>query len=246
MPLPPLKVDLYYDIGSPKSWVALELLLRYAPVWNLQLELQPGLLGAVHKLTGNQAPGANPYKGAHLVSSSSRVVVAIFTGGLVGQALDLQRDFTNNKLKGGIPPFFGGPEHNFLHCARLLRAIKTSCPADKLMGATRALFTQCWTNFVPPTKPEFFACLVPSVFSEQQLQDLLAKSASTENKNGLKSDTETLVEEHGAFGFPWIIVHMPDGHKEAFFGADRMESMSYVLGPEYKYSGPWPTAPSRL
>ncbi|EJD48961.1 thioredoxin-like protein [Auricularia subglabra TFB-10046 SS5] len=223
----PLKVELHYDIGSPKSWVALELLLRYAPVWNLQLELFPGLLGAVYQLTGNAAPATNPFKAAH-------------------GPVDLGRQFAENKLEGSVPGFFGGPEHNFLGVARFLRAVKASCDSDTLNAATRILFTQCWTKHIPPTSPEFFAGLVPGVFSEAQLKQLLAKANAKENKEGLKGDAQALVEEHGAFGFPWIVVHMPDGRKESFFGADRMEAMAFVLGPKYKYSGPFPQAQSKL
>jgi len=41
MPKPMIPVQFFYDIGSPKSYIQLQLLLRYAPLWNFELELCP-------------------------------------------------------------------------------------------------------------------------------------------------------------------------------------------------------------
>ena len=41
MPKPTIPVQFFYDIGSPKSYIQLQLLLRYAPLWNFELELCP-------------------------------------------------------------------------------------------------------------------------------------------------------------------------------------------------------------
>ncbi|KAH7102854.1 thioredoxin-like protein [Auriculariales sp. MPI-PUGE-AT-0066] len=217
----PLRTQLYYDIGSPKSYVALELLLRYAPIWNLELELIPSLLGAIFQITGNSPPMVNPYKKAH-------------------GAIDMARGFAHTKVSGSVPAFFGTPEHNFLGCARFLRAVSQALGQEVLLATTLALYKQVWVNHVAPVAPEFFNCLVPAVFSEEQLKDLLAKSVTPENKAGLKADAEKMAQEHGTFGFPWIVVYTADGRKECFFGSDRMEDMAFVLGPDYKYMGPLP------
>uniref|UniRef100_A0A915LG93 DSBA-like thioredoxin domain-containing protein n=1 Tax=Meloidogyne javanica TaxID=6303 RepID=A0A915LG93_MELJA len=44
-------LKLYYDIGSPYSWVAFESLLRYEKMLNIQLELLPVSIGHIFKAT---------------------------------------------------------------------------------------------------------------------------------------------------------------------------------------------------
>ena len=58
-----MKVEVFFDVGSPYSWMAIEVLLRYESIWKIEVELVPTLVGAVHKETGNRPPGMLPAKG---------------------------------------------------------------------------------------------------------------------------------------------------------------------------------------
>jgi glutathione S-transferase kappa 1 len=58
-----MKVELFFDVGSPYSWMAMEVLLRYEHIWKMEVVLVPALVGAVHKATGNRPPGVIPAKG---------------------------------------------------------------------------------------------------------------------------------------------------------------------------------------
>lgn len=91
------KITLYFDIESPFSLFAYELLLRYCSsllsrypgdgyeqhhcntlsqatlqcrhekAWNVELILRPVLLGGLFHTTGNSPPGSVPIKGVLLV-----------------------------------------------------------------------------------------------------------------------------------------------------------------------------------
>jgi hypothetical protein len=50
----PLKLDLYYDTLSPHAWLAFEVLLRYRPVWNIELTCKPVLGADIDKVTNRK------------------------------------------------------------------------------------------------------------------------------------------------------------------------------------------------
>jgi glutathione S-transferase kappa 1 len=43
----------------------------------------------------------------------------------------------------------------------------------------------------------------------------------------MKAECASLVETHGAFGFPWMVVHRADGEVVSFFGSDRFSNMAW-------------------
>jgi len=219
-----VKFELYYDIGSPRSYIAFETLLRYASVWNIDLDLHPLPLGAIHKLSNNSSPGVHPLKGAH-------------------GAVDFSRWLDEYGLPGSIPSNFPGPDHNTLPVSRFLRVIKDECSPSTLSAVTHFLFEQLWARHVKLLAPEFLGGLCPSIFTEKQLKDFIDKSVTPENKEKVKNEAAAVVEEYGCFGFPWIVVHMTDGRKESWFGSDRMSSIAHCLGPEYRFTGPFPPTP---
>lgn len=56
-------VELFYDVVSPYSYLAFELLTRYNKRWqNMELKLRPAYLRDVMIKTGNQSPGTVPAK----------------------------------------------------------------------------------------------------------------------------------------------------------------------------------------
>ncbi|XP_070598134.1 glutathione S-transferase kappa 1-like isoform X1 [Erythrolamprus reginae] len=47
------KVECFYDVVSPYSWLGFEIICRYRPIWNLDLHLRPVFLGGIMKATGS-------------------------------------------------------------------------------------------------------------------------------------------------------------------------------------------------
>ncbi|XP_066568510.1 glutathione S-transferase kappa 1 isoform X2 [Amia ocellicauda] len=45
-------IQFFYDVVSPYSWLAFEVLCRYRNVWNIDLRLRPSFLGGVMKESG--------------------------------------------------------------------------------------------------------------------------------------------------------------------------------------------------
>ena len=67
------RVDVFYDVGSPYSWLALETLWAYRGAWALDLRLRPALLGGVFKACGNMPPAlAAPFKAPQMMKDMSR------------------------------------------------------------------------------------------------------------------------------------------------------------------------------
>uniref|UniRef100_A0A671MK46 DSBA-like thioredoxin domain-containing protein n=1 Tax=Sinocyclocheilus anshuiensis TaxID=1608454 RepID=A0A671MK46_9TELE len=61
-------VELFYDVVSPYSWLAFEVLCRYRNVWNIDLKFKPAYLTGVIYGSGNQPAGMNPSKLTYIVS----------------------------------------------------------------------------------------------------------------------------------------------------------------------------------
>lgn len=60
------RIVLYYDVVSPYSWMAFEVLNRYESLWKLPVDYVPFVLGGVMKATSNVPPGSNPFKARYM------------------------------------------------------------------------------------------------------------------------------------------------------------------------------------
>jgi glutathione S-transferase kappa 1 len=219
----PVRVKFYYDIISPWSRLALELLLRYRQLWNLQIEYRPAFLGGISQASGNTGPEANRYKKVY-------------------NRLDMERRF--RELGVILNPPDGFPhETRTLNAVRLLRVIQDKHP-QMLEAATLRLYSALFESSIYPSSPAFFTSLtsaLPSpIFDAPTLQALIEESESPANKERLKVEAKAVVDEDKCFGLPWMVFTRADGAQEKFWGSERMESIAFWLGEGYNYQGVHP------
>eukprot|EP00897_Mesotaenium_endlicherianum_P004638 jgi/Mesen1/4201/ME000219S03325 len=242
-----LNVDVYYDVGSPYSWLALEILFRYIERWQLRVQLHPVLVGALHKATGNSMPASVPARGRQL-------------------AVDLQRNARFMRVPlTGVPPGFGSPAFNTIKCQRLLTAValRKGEMSQELRSLTRAIYSAIWGGpegaAVDIMSPAFLErCCRDAPITEPETAALLAEMEGGKVKDRLKEVTAEAVRM-GAYGVPTIVVTPGEGGGDGstttrggfgpgesllFFGSDRFEQMAFVLGKSWE--GPIPTRTSKL
>lgn len=66
------KVEFYFDLGSPFSYLAFYKLQEITQEYNAEIEYTPILLGGIFKSTGNKSPIEVPAKGIYSMQDLSR------------------------------------------------------------------------------------------------------------------------------------------------------------------------------
>jgi len=218
-----IKVELFYDIVSPYSWLAFEVLCRYRQSWNLNLEFRPMFLGAVMKASNNTPPGINPVKAKYM-------------------SIDIQRNRQLFAVPLVPPADFLSLMTSTLEPMRMLAAVclaypQSSDPHNRIEKLSRAMWLRVWSYQQDLSKDSILAAFKEiGINNQQEMESLLEKSRSVEAKQELIKNTNRAIAA-GAFGAPIIIAHH-QGQEQIFFGSDRFEQMAFVLGR--KWNGPNP------
>lgn len=205
----------YFDVASPFSYIALERLLCHEKAWNLAIELCPAHLGTVLKSSGNFPP-----------FSSSSVKQKYMVMDILRSARELQIPF-NLRLNGP-------PVSSFDNMA-VLRALKTLLPQEDFLQVIRKLYIARFGNTTLPDN--IFIYMAPAHISQDTLDKAKAIAQTEEFKMAFEQEHADLVNNHGAFGMPWIIIQKPgESNLEYFWGSERMASIAHWLGPSYEYN----------
>ncbi|XP_053156408.1 glutathione S-transferase kappa 1 isoform X1 [Hemicordylus capensis] len=215
-------VECFYDVVSPYSWLAFEVLCRYRPIWNIELRLRPAFLGGIMKGTGNQPPAMLPKRGEYMMKD------IMWMAKYYQVPLKIPKDFFDTIIKKGS-----------LSAMRFVTAVDISQP-QFLEMVSRELWMRAWSRDEDITQPEsILAAAERAGLPSDTAQKLLEMSPSSEVKNRLKATTDEALK-YGAFGMPSIVAHV-DGEPHLFFGSDRLELLGHVLGE--RWLGPVPTSP---
>ncbi|KAH7343702.1 DSBA-like thioredoxin domain-containing protein [Rhizoctonia solani] len=211
----PVQVKFYFDIASPYSYIGLERLLCHEKAWNLSVELCPAHLGTILKSSGNFPP-----------FSSSLVKQKYMIMDIIRSARELQIPFDLQ---------LNGPPVSSFDNMAVLRALKTILPQEEFLQVIRKLYAARFGNTTLPDN--VFTYLIPTHISQDMLDKARATAQTEEFRLAFEKEHTDLINNHGAFGVPWIIIQKPgESHLEYFWGSERMTSIAHWLGPSYEYS----------
>ncbi|XP_007466703.1 PREDICTED: glutathione S-transferase kappa 1 isoform X2 [Lipotes vexillifer] len=176
----PRTLELFYDVLSPYSWLAFEVLCRYKNIWNVSLQLRPTLIAGIMKDSGNQPPALLPRKALYMKNDVR----------LLGQHLQvpihLPKDF-----------FFVIFEKGSLTAMRFLTVVKLEHP-ELLEKVSRELWMRVWSRAAEKAG-----------MSTGRARELLERVSTPQVKNQLKETTDAACR-YGAFGLPVTVAHLDD------------------------------------
>uniref|UniRef100_A0A8D0TWW7 Glutathione S-transferase kappa n=1 Tax=Sus scrofa TaxID=9823 RepID=A0A8D0TWW7_PIG len=217
----PRTVELFYDVLSPYSWLAFEILCRYKNIWNVNLQLCPSLIAGILKDSGNQPPAMLPRKAVYMKEDIKRLEHHLQV------PIHFPKDFFSAILGKGS-----------LTAMRFLTTVKLEHP-EMLEKVSRELWMRVWSRDEDITEPQsILAAAEKAGMSTGQARGLLERVSTPEVKNQLKETTEAACK-YGAFGLPITVAHLDD-KTHMLFGSDRMELLAHLLGE--KWMGPVPPA----
>ncbi|XP_050391468.1 glutathione S-transferase kappa 1 [Patella vulgata] len=213
-------VELFYDVVSPYSWMAFEVLCRYRPHWNMNLQLKPFFLGGVMQASDNKPPAFVRFKAIYLPKDVERL----------GEYFQVPVSMPAN-------PFDVMFNKGSLKAQRFLTAVDMENP-EQTEKVSRELWRRIWSKDQDITEPESFKQAGKAAgLSDSEIAEALAKMTTQPIKDRLKSHTERAIKLY-AFGAPFIVAHV-NGKEEVVFGSDRFPILARILGEEWL--GPVPS-----
>lgn len=171
-------IDVYFDVGSPASYLAWTQLPALADRHNATINWKPMLLGGVFKATGNQSPITIPAKGRYT-------------------AVDLKRFANEYGVQFEFNPHFP------INTLQLMRGAAGYLHWPRFQDYLTTIFTALWVNKQNLNDLE----VVSKVLTDAgfDASEVFALSTGPEVKEQLKNITEEAVSR-GVFGAPTCFV----------------------------------------
>ena len=173
------KVEFFFDVGSPASYLAWTQLESIAQRTNAKIIWRPMLLGAVFQATGNASPAVVPAKGAYMLK-------------------DLQHFSNIYGVPFNFNPFFP------LNTMHLMRGATAYLEEPEFQTYLAAIFNALWSEQLNMESPEVVAEVLTKAGID--VTDFMARISETEVKERLKDTTEEAVAR-GVFGAPSFFVN---------------------------------------
>ncbi|AXK52918.1 2-hydroxychromene-2-carboxylate isomerase [Pseudomonas idahonensis] len=174
------KVEFFFDLGSPTSYLAYTQLPKICAQTDSQLVYQPMLLGGVFKTTGNASPISVPAKGRYMLQ-------------------DLARFAQRYQVELNFNPHF---PINTLLLMRATTGVQMHLP-ERFIDFIDCLFRALWVDKRNLNDAASVAqVLEQGGFDPQQILDL---SNAEDVKTALRNNTEQALQR-GVFGAPSMFV----------------------------------------
>jgi glutathione S-transferase kappa 1 len=198
-----MRLELFYDVVSPWSYLCFESLCRVRDAWQLDLVMRPAFLGGVMKSTGNSPPASLPARGVYMM-----------------------RDLARSSRYFNVPLVFPSefPTNTILPM-RLLCLVRRDDPGH-LEALSRALWRRYWGEGRGVSTVDDVRSVCVEVGVEPSLCDHLQDDGV---KQLLRDATDEAVDR-GAFGFPAMLVRDDDDQDQLYFGSDRLPLLAFDFG----------------
>lgn len=195
-----MRLELFYDVVSPWSYLCFEALSRLREAWQLELVLRPAFLGGVMKATGNTPPASLPARGVYLMRDLARS----------SRYFDVPLAFPSEFPTNTIAPM------------RLLCLVRREAPTQ-LEDLSRALFRRYWVEGLTVSGVDDVRAACGDVGVDPAWCDHLQDD---DVKQLLRAATDEAIDR-GAFGFPTMFVTDTDGEEQMYFGSDRLPLLAF-------------------
>lgn len=172
------RVEFYYDLGSPYSYLASTQIERICEEYDAELEWKPFLLGGVLKETGNRAPLEVPNKRAYMV-----------------------KDLANWAKHYGVQLNF--PDLFPLNSVKPMRGALAAKEKGKIRDYTYNLFRLYWIEGRDLSQDEILKNAVSEIGMDANW--FLQRIGEQDIKDKLRDETAEAVKR-GAFGAPTFYV----------------------------------------
>jgi glutathione S-transferase kappa 1 len=103
--------------------------------------------------------------------------------------------------------------------------VKDHYPSEKFDQTFPAFSEGYWSKGIDISKPEGVAKALQGIFPDNEIQEIIQKAQSKENKQRVIDVTKSA----GAFGAPWIQAYNAKGERKDWFGNDRWDQVFYHL-----------------
>ena len=173
------KIDFYFDISSPYSYLAHTQIRKYEKETSEKINYMPIFLGGLHRLADITAPGLNPLRGKYLIK-------------------DLKLFSDKYKIKYQFNRYFP------IKTIQIMRGAIVAGQNDYFQNYIDKFFIAAWVDSLNLNDEKIFEKFLKNM--DINYSDFIQKLSDPKIKDELKDRTDTAFKK-GIFGAPTFVVN---------------------------------------